>query len=375
MRIGIFGGSFDPVHLEHVAVAESAVRSLALDVLFVMPAKTPPHKNGKILSSDEDRLNMCKIAFRDCKNVVVSDYEIMRGGTSYTYLTCRDFRKKYPTAEIFFIVGTDMLRDFPTWKNPESILNDVTLAVCARDEDKGWLEREREVFAKYFDKDFAVIDYNGKPVSSTKIRVLGAAGYDLTEFVGAKINAYIYDKGKGLYEIDGAKVALALEKPSRIEHSFRVAFLAAKKAVELKIPEKKAIAAALFHDCAKNLTSDSPYLEGFVLPDGVPNAVAHQFSGAYVAEKFFGVKDEDVLNAIRYHTSGRENMSPLEKLVFLADMLEEGRTFDGVERLRELFFEDLDKCLKAALFHSIDYLQKKNADIYPLTQAAYEFYR
>ena len=103
----------------------------------------------------------------------------------------------------------------------------------------------------------------------------------------------------------------------------------------------------------------------------------HQFAGAYVAEKHFGVTDEDVLNAIRYHTSGRPNMSELEKLIFLADMLEEERHYDGVEELRALFWarEGLDACLTEALYQTLQFIKNKKEKMYPLTEAAYEYMR
>ena len=87
----------------------------------------------------------------------------------------------------------------------------------------------------------------------------------------------------------------------------------------------------------------------------MPSSVYHQFAGAYVAETHFGIKDEDILNAIRYHTSGRANMSELEKLIFLADMLEEERSYEGVETLRKLFWREqgLDECLEEALFQTL----------------------
>ena len=109
----------------------------------------------------------------------------------------------------------------------------------------------------------------------------------------------------------------------------------------------------------------------------MPASVYHQFAGAYVAEKHFGIEDEDVLNAIRYHTSGRPNMSELEKLIFLADMLEEERSYEGVELLRKLFWrgQGLDECLEEALFQTLEFLKLKQAEIYPLTKKAYEFYK
>ena len=187
-------------------------------------------------------------------------------------------------------------------------------------------------------------------------------------------------KRKCLYEIEGAKAALALEKPERRAHSLRVAELAAARGVKLGISEKKAIQAALFHDCAKNLTADSPYLDGFVLEKEwgeVPQEVRHQYAGAYVAEKHFGITDKEVLDAIRYHTSGRPNMCELGKLIFLSDMLEAARSYKGVDELRALFWQgnSVDACLEEALYQTLLFLQTKKSKIYPLTEAAYEYMR
>ncbi len=378
MRIAIFGGSFDPVHIEHIRLAERAVKELALDKLFVMPAHAPPHKAGKTLSPDKMRLEACHLAFEDIEGVEVSDYECSRGGTSYTYLTCRHFKEAYEGAELFWLVGTDMLRDFPTWKNPEEILSLATLAVCGRNEKEGWVEQEQENFCRLFGKKFVYLSYEGADVSSTEIRVLAGAGMRLTDFLPEKVANFVEENG--LYKIENAAEALALEKESRRLHSIRVARLAASRAVKLKIPERQAIAAALFHDCAKNLPLEHPYLEDFTPPKEwgeVPESVVHQFAGAYVAEKRLGVTDEDILNAVRYHTSGRANMSELEKLIFLSDMLEEERNYEGVDLLRALFWEgdNLDACLKKALEETVFFLEKKGAEVYPLTRKAYQYYK
>ena len=374
MRIAVFGGSFDPVHTEHIKLVEFALAELCLDKLFVMPAYAPPHKKGKTLSPDKDRLEMCRLAFAHLDKVEVSDYEIAKGGVSYTYLTCQYFKERYKGAEIFWLVGTDMLRNFPTWKNPKEILSCVTLAVCGRNEQGGWIEKEQEEFFRLFGKRFAYLSYNGKDVSSTKIRVLAGAGMRLNEFVSLSVEGYIQESG--LYKIAHTDEALALETPKRQEHSLRVAELAAKRAVQLQIPERKAIEAALLHDCAKNLAVDSPYLKGFTLPTEwgeVPKEVAHQFAGAFVCEKVFGIADEEVLNAVRYHTSGRPNMGSLEKLIFLSDMLEAERNYDCVDMLRALFWKDLDECLETALYETLKFLEKKGGGVYPLTKLAYEY--
>ena len=176
---------------------------------------------------------------------------------------------------------------------------------------------------------------------------------------------------------------MAREKEERAKHSLRVAYIAAERAHALGILEKQAITAALFHDCAKNIPLDNPLLKGFrVLGKwgDIPTPVLHQFSGAYLARTAYKITDEKALDAIRYHTSGKRKMTALGKLIFLADMVEAERNYEGVEILRKLFWEKnkgargLDKCLKEALSQTVDFLQKKGAEIYPLTVEAYQYY-
>ena len=372
MRIGIFGGSFDPIHSEHISLARQAIADLALDRLFVMPAANPPHKPWKTLTPDSNRLEMCRLAFSGEEKITVSDYELTRGGVSYTYLTIEHFRAEYPSAELFFLVGTDMLRNFPLWKNPERILENCLLAVCARAEDEGWAVAEQSAFEARYGKKFIVLSYHGKDVSSTQIRVLAGAGIDLTEYTDKKVADYIRENR--LYERVGCEKSLALQKPSRAAHSVRVAMLAAKRANELKISESKAISAALLHDCAKNLPLNSPLLEGVTLPENCPPAVAHQYAGEYVARTHLGVTDPEILSAIGCHTSGKIAMSPLDKLIFLADLVEDERSYQGVERLRELFWKDVDECLLVSLEETVEYLLRSGQPIYEKTLSAKDYY-
>lgn len=372
MKIAIFGGSFDPVHQEHVNVAKSAIKSLDLDKLIVLPAYQPPHKIGHAISSAEDRLAMCRLAFRFPK-MEVSEYEIEREGTSYTYLTCRYFRERYPEAKLYFLVGTDMLENFYFWRNPEDILQHVTLAVCRRDRDKKYLRAEQEKFSVRFHVPFAEVDYKGAPVSSTEIRTIARLGGSFGDLVPGEVRKYI--KGKGLYRDEKLCRALNLENPARREHSVRVAVMAVQHAAAFGVDEERALLAAALHDVAKNLKADDPLLRGFVCPPDVPHSVVHQFSGAYVAEHLLGITDEGILNAIRYHTSGRPNMQSLEKLIFLSDLLESGRDFPGVDELRRLMESDPKACLFKALERQIAHIEERGFDVYPLTQKAYEYYQ
>ena len=162
----------------------------------------------------------------------------------------------------------------------------------------------------------------------------------------------------------------------RYIHTLGVVKTAKKLALRYGEDVEKAALTALLHDCAKNLPADSPYLEGFSLPTEwgeVPAEVAHQFSGAFICERHFGVEDAEILDAIRYHTSGRPNMGDLEKIIFLADMIEPARNYDCVEQIRALFWKDLDGCLEYALYETLNFLEKKGGEVYPLTRMEYTF--
>ena len=373
MNIPIFRGSFDPVHAEHVNLVRDAAEKLGTDKIIVVPAFVPPHKQGRNMAPAQDRLNMAKLAFAGVKNCEVSAYELNAGGTSYTYLTLGYFKEKYPDARLYFLVGADMLKDFYTWKQPETILSLAELVACNREGEKVNFSAEQMRFFAKFRKKFLSIEYTGRDISSTKARVLAAFGEDLKPYLPFDVIDYI--EANELYRIRGVKEALAYLKPSRRKHTLGVALTAAKYAAKYKLPERKVILAAALHDVAKNMPLTAPELAGFALQEEVPAPVLHQYAGAYVAEHSLGIDDEDVLNAVRYHTSGRPNMSDLEKLIFLSDMLEPGRDFKGIEKLRRALENDLNECMYLSLKHELKYLKRGGGTIYPLTFKAYEYYK
>lgn len=365
----LFGGAFNPVHKEHVALARAAVKKFNPQKLIVIPTAVSPHKSGSSVASGEDRLNMCRLAFADIPCAEVSDYEISNGGVSYSYITCEHFKDFYPDADIYFLMGGDMLASFPTWREPERILSCVTLAAGAR-ESASDLKKSKSEVERVFCVKVERVRYTGQKVSSTRVRTLACLGEDIGAYVLPPVRQYI--KSRGLYYNANLSSAKELEKKSRWAHSVRVAAMCAENAARARLTEEQAVTMAALHDVSKNLPADSPFLKGFVLPEGVPSPVMHQYSGAYVARTHFGVTDENLLNAIRYHTSGRAGMSQAEMLLYLCDMLEEGRDFEGVEELRRAFYEgDLSHAMLAALEHQITYLNACGGDIYPLTKQAY----
>ena len=132
LRLGLFGGTFDPPHLGHLVVAQDVVEGLALDRLLFLPAGSPPHKTGKVISPAPLRLEMVRALTAGSDVFRVSDVELKRGGPSFTVDTLRYYRDLYPEAEIFFVLGADQATAFDGWRDPEILASLATLVVMAR---------------------------------------------------------------------------------------------------------------------------------------------------------------------------------------------------------------------------------------------------
>jgi predicted HD superfamily hydrolase involved in NAD metabolism len=249
-------------------------------------------------------------------------------------------------------------------------LSNVTIAACAREDSVQFakdIANVEELFSTHVERIF----YCGAKVSSTRVRTLSALGEDVSKYICPKVGQYIIENG--IYSIDNLKKVKSFLTEERWQHTLRVAVMCAQNCSMAHLNEEQAITMAALHDVAKYLPMDSPYLKGFKVDSDVPQPVVHQVAGAYVAGNYFKLQDGNLLNAIKYHTSGRENMTEAEALLFLCDMLEEGRNFEGVEELRTLFYEDLYKCLYTALAHQVVYLNSTGKPVYGLTQKAYEY--
>lgn len=131
-RIGLFGGTFDPVHLGHTKLAKKVLSQFGLDKIIFIPAGAPPHKLLKKRADKIHRFNMVKLATEEFPFFEVSDFEVLSETPSYSYLTISHFKEKYPDDEIFFIVGADSFRDFPEWKNYETLISLCKFIVVSR---------------------------------------------------------------------------------------------------------------------------------------------------------------------------------------------------------------------------------------------------
>jgi nicotinate-nucleotide adenylyltransferase len=188
-KIGLFGGSFDPIHLGHVEIAQMAIKEIPLDILVVMPAGKAPHKNGAFFS-DELRLKMTQAAMSDLNDdrIIVSDWEMkqaqVNGKTSFTVDTMRYLKKKYPGAELYLILGTDMFNTLSTWKDPEIIAANMKLVLVNRRGEKLYKPRRKKdsVYTNIYSPD-VVISAEPLEVSSTEIRRRLTAGESVVGLV------------------------------------------------------------------------------------------------------------------------------------------------------------------------------------------------
>jgi len=196
LRLGIFGGAFNPVHNGHINLAESYIKSLSLDKLIVIPTANPPHRNGDDFAAGFHRLKMLSLAFKDVERTEISDLEFKRDGKSYTYDTIEQLKKIYSNAEIFLIIGADQFLSFTKWYKYDEILKETVLCTAPREKDmvqliKSYAENTLNG-AKYFIADFEPV-----VVSSSEIRELIINKKDVSYLLPE--NVYKYIKETGLY--------------------------------------------------------------------------------------------------------------------------------------------------------------------------------
>ena len=383
-RIGIYGGTFNPPHLGHMLAARQAVRLLRLDRLLLIPDRVAPHKvlpEGS--ATPEERMQMLRLAAAGIEKAEVSDIELRREGTSFTYLTILELKQQYPNAELVLIMGTDMFLSFDKWRETKIITDHAALGVLYRGEkgEKAAIDAKKAEMEANGVK-VELIENEVTAISSTDLRrmlVFGCAEPFLPEGVGA----YIREKGlygtgrdyRNLSEEELEQVVVSLLKPNRVAHVLGCRDTAVELAKRWGADVTDAARAGLLHDITKaidgplQLTLCSEY--GTMLSDfsrRYPKTL-HALTGSLVAERIFGEK-EAVVNAIRHHTTGKANMSLLEKIIYIADYVEPNRTIAGVDQLRHLAFTDLDAALKMGLQMTVSYLNEQGSEVSPESREA-----
>ena len=387
MKIGIYGGTYNPPHTGHLHAAKQAVQILGLDKLLLIPDRIAPHKEIPAGSPvPQQRLQMLRIASAGEPKMEVSDIELKREGASYSYLTVEALREIYPDAELYLLMGTDMFLSFDTWMHPERITRNATLAVMYRGEkgERAAIDAQK----KRFEAEGArieLVENQVLPISSTQLRRLIAfqcAG----EFLPVGVEDYIRENGlydtaaqwKNLPMEQLEPIVIRLLNPNRVAHVLGCRDTAVELARHWGADENDAARAGILHDITKAL--DGPLQltlcreYGTILDEfgyKYPKTL-HALTGSLVAERIFG-ESEAVVSAICHHTTGKAGMTLLEKIIYVADYMEPCRNFPGVEKLRELAFSDIDDALKLGLEMTLQHLKNLGDEVSPASRDALEF--
>lgn len=379
-KVGILGGTFDPVHNGHIFLAKTAMEKCGLSKVIFLPTGNPPHKNNMV-ASGEDRLNLLKKATANMDSFEVLDMEVRRPGITYTVDTLSRLKSLHPDWDIYYIIGTDTLFELDKWKDPKRVFELCTFVCMSRpvDDEAAQIKKAKELKTQY-GKEVVVISIMGKDASSTSIRESGSL--NLVPTCIAKDVQKIYVKEDSKIDrqalLDKIKPLISDE---RYKHCLSVEQTAIDLAKQYGADVEKASLAALLHDCAKNIAKDpetfaadhhiGQYLHDY---DDLPTPVLHAPMGAHMAQIEFGVNDDEVLSAISWHTSGKPNMSLLDKVIYLADFTEPTRyATAALTAIREIIKTDLDMALFKALECSIEKIKSKGNQVHKNTLDAYNY--
>ncbi len=389
MKIGIYGGTFNPIHMGHIIAAQTAAAILGLEKLLLVPAGIPPHKAlPDQTPSPEHRLNMTNIAADRMAMripVEVLDLEIRREGKSYTSDTLRFLKGKYPEDELWLMMGTDMFLSLHTWHEPEVILSLAGICAFGRTKQDGeeLLEPQREYLIETYQTEVVtiILPYV-MDISSTQLRRQLAnqeQPVELEESVyGYILRHGLYGTHADLTKLTYPKLRAAsysMIKAKRIPHIQGTEKEAVKLAGRWGVDEDLARTAAILHDCTKylNLEEQLKLCNKYgILLDAMEQTtlkLLHSKTGAGVAREVFGVCDE-IYEAIFWHTTGKADMTRLEKVIYIADYMEPSRDFPGVEKLRALAYEDLDAAVLLGLEMGIEEMEKMGNPVHYRTVEA-----
>lgn len=364
MKLGIYGGTFDPVHNEHVNIANVAIEELGLDKLIILPSGEPPHKSMTEVSEKKRRLKMCELAF-DNPKIEISTYEIDKKGKSYTCETLAHFANE--GVELFCIMGGDSLADIYAWKNPDEIFELATIVVVGR-EDYAHNEYIRKYMAKIIK-----LNYNPLEISSTEVRIRCQFGQPIDELVPQNVNDYIIEHELYTEFRKMTKKVQKMISEHRYIHTMNTTICGVELSKRAGVDPKSAFIACTLHDCAKGMTDFSEYQNKLKKENMfMPEPVIHAFVGSYLLKSEFGIKDKDIKNAVKYHTTGRPNMSQLEKLLYVADCIEKGRVYKGVDELRQASKKNFERTFILCLNSTFSVVIDKT--MCPLTLDAIDFY-
>lgn len=394
VRIGIIGGTFDPIHIGHLIIAQNAVTQYHLDQILFIPTGHSPHKDDKEIEQSAHRLEMIRLSIKNNPDFYFSAMEINAARTSYTYLTLQELHQTYPDWELYFIMGADSLDYLDKWMEPAEICRLATLLVAIRDDlDMNRIKDKATELKRLYEADIRPIITPNVSVSSHNIRERVAKGEPIRYLVTPEVEEYIahqclYQEDEGQTPMNERfnKIKKTLKKEldkDRYEHTLGVMYTSACLAMANGYDMEKAQLTGLLHDCAKCIPNEKKLK--ICAKNNIPVTqvekdnpfLLHAKVGAFLARALYEIEDEEILHAISVHTTGAPAMNTLDKIVFIADYIEPKRDkAANLKEIRKTAFEDLDEALKMILCDTIHYLNgsKNDKNIDPMTLETYHYY-
>ena len=389
MKIGIYGGTFNPPHLGHLAAARAALDALKLDKLLLMPAAIPPHKTLPENTPDQKhRLAMVERmadALDRPDQVEVSTLELDRAGKSYTSETLEELHQMYPGAELWLLMGTDMFLTLHQWHDTRTILRLAKICAFGRreGEDDGLFLPQRDRLGREYRANIVTITLPGLvDVSSTQLRGMLMKGkgenYLLPSVYGYILMNRLYGTEVRLKQLTLSQLracACSMIRHKRAAHVAGVEEEAVKLAKFWGADLELARHAGILHDCTKyfSLEEHLALCEKYGVPldelERKAVKLLHAKTGACMAKYVFGEPDE-VYEAIFWHTTGKADMSLLDKILYMADYIEPNRDFEGVDRLRKLAYTDLDQAMLLGVDSTIREMEERGYLIHTNTLQA-----
>ena len=356
-RIGIMGGTFDPIHYGHLMLAEQIRTGFFLDEIVFIPVGRAPHKALSDTADKFQRYEMTQRAISSNPHFSVSDIEINKEGITYTVDTIKEIKASLNSNDaLYFITGADALLLLESWKDYSELIKMVYFIGATRPGiNNDSLAKKINHLETTYDVQIELSYVPALAISSTDIRHRIEQEKSIRYLLPESVEQYISDHFLYKNHYDGFEKMNTYLKNTlsskRYTHSVGTANTARKLALKYNSDPTKAEFAGLCHDLAKELKKEKmlKYIDIFSIfkdpcIEKQPN-LAHGEVAAALLELEFGILDEEILNAVKWHTYGCENMSLLSKIVYMADIIEPSRDFESVDELRRLAFINLDDAI------------------------------
>jgi nicotinate-nucleotide adenylyltransferase len=370
------GGTFDPIHNGHLLAAEFVLNKLGLDKILFIPAGVPNFKLGQKIAPAKDRLIMSCLATVGNDKFEVSSIEIDKEDISYTFDTIQAV-KNATEAEVYFIIGSDIIDSIQKWYKVEQVFQLCKFVLVNRPNHE--IDKKLDAIRRGYNADITFVEIPWCDISSTKIRGCIKNNMPITGLVPSLVEKYII-KNNLYADIFEGYIKDELHKfmgSFRYKHTLGVAAEARRLAKFYNVDEEKAVIAAYMHDLAKEFPKAEMInmcLKYNIKVEGVLDSqieIAHGFVSAEIARDYYGVTDTMVLNAIRYHSTGRKNMTMLDAIIYIADAIEPNRKKDRLtEKLRLLAYTDIKKAMALLLEFTIENIESKGKEAHQLSKKA-----